>query len=371
MNRSKVVIDLGFGDGGKGRVVDYLCSKTDYPMVIRYCGGDQAGHHVVRPDGTSHVFSHFGSGTFEGAATYWSSNCPVNPISLENEFHVLKNKGFAPEIFLCPKSPVVTPYDINWNLSTRMGRGTCGAGIFATMHREKSHYHLLVEDLFHPTVLKMKLSMISDYYKADIKNITGKIIGTALDLDDFMLSCEFLVNNKSIMMEDQMPNIIKYNRIFESSQGLLLDQDIGFFPHATPSSVGTKNLGKNLDIYLVTRAYQTRHGDGPMSPIVPNSIQENPYEQNKDNNLQGEFRKTLLDLDLIRYAVEKDELINSSETTLVITCLDLVPAELRLFSGGKIITCSSQSEFVDKIKDAAKASKLLVSTGAHGEITEA
>jgi adenylosuccinate synthase len=65
------VIDLGFGDGGKGVAVDNICVNCDaVPLVIRFSGGQQCGHTVMPDAETKHVFSSFGSGTFVGAPTF-------------------------------------------------------------------------------------------------------------------------------------------------------------------------------------------------------------------------------------------------------------------------------------------------------------
>ena len=70
MTQAILLGGLGFGDEGKGATVDYLTRHFGADMVIRYNGGHQAGHRVQLPDGTSHVFSQFGSGYFAGANTH-------------------------------------------------------------------------------------------------------------------------------------------------------------------------------------------------------------------------------------------------------------------------------------------------------------
>ena len=63
-NRRSSVVDLGFGDSGKGTMIDYLARRHEADMVVRFNGGPQAGHNVVLPDGRHHTFSQFGSGSF-------------------------------------------------------------------------------------------------------------------------------------------------------------------------------------------------------------------------------------------------------------------------------------------------------------------
>jgi adenylosuccinate synthase len=104
MKRAIITVGLGFGDEGKGATVDALTRQFEADLVVRYCGGSQAGHNVQLPDGRRHTFSQFGAGTLagtpSGARTYlgprssstrpaWlgkpstlrPSACPTRPIS--------------------------------------------------------------------------------------------------------------------------------------------------------------------------------------------------------------------------------------------------------------------------------------------------
>ena len=58
---STIVVGLGFGDEGKGTIVDALTHKHDFRTIVRFNGGPQAAHHVVKKDGTWHCFSQFAS----------------------------------------------------------------------------------------------------------------------------------------------------------------------------------------------------------------------------------------------------------------------------------------------------------------------
>jgi len=350
------VIGLGFGDEGKGLVTNYLCSNTN-PLVIRYSGGQQAGHTVVK-DGVRHIFSNFGSGTLSGAATYWSKFCTVDPIGLVNELQSLLDKGVHPLLFIDKACPITTPLDVKHNqtLIRDIKNGTCGVGVGVTMEREANHYSLLIGDIAHYNVFMMKIKQIEKYYK-----IHGKI--DLMRFLDCILKIKF---NPHIKFVDKSPN--SFNTIYEGSQGLLLDPDIGFFPHVTRSNVGTKNIitKKNyshLDLYLVTRAYQTRHGIGPMTNInIPHNILADENETNTDHKYQGAFRRTLLDMDLLLYGMEKDPHIKYiKKRTLVITCLDHIVNEYRYTHKGQIVFCNNELEFVDQIRSLLGFDSVLVS----------
>jgi adenylosuccinate synthase len=138
----------------------------------------------------------------------------------------------------------------------------------------------------------------------------------------------------------------------------LLDQHVGFFPHVTRTNTGLKNIHKIIlgtdieepEVYLVTRAYQTRHGNGFMPhQYWAHAIKENPYETNVDTTYQGRFRRTVLDLDLLAYGISAHK-IDTSNATLVITCLDLLPNnEFKLAESCKVIDYKNKFKFINRI----------------------
>ena len=111
------VLGLGFGDEGKGRVVDWLCSHEPDSLVVRFSGGSNASHKVYRSDNSiSHAFSNLGSGTFRGCPTYWSEFCTFDPADLVAECRLLRKVGVGDiNIFVNEDCPVVTSWDKKYN----------------------------------------------------------------------------------------------------------------------------------------------------------------------------------------------------------------------------------------------------------------
>jgi len=341
------VIGLGFGDEGKGQTVSNICRNFEpyNTLVVRFNGGHQAGHTVIY-NGKKHVFANFGSGTLQGFSTYFSEFCTIDPIGIYNETQVLKQQGINnPVLYINPKCPVVTPFDKIRNQydEKNLNHGTVGVGFGTTIQREEDHYSLLLEDLFHPLVLKEKMRLIGNYYNKPVylKNFYKAI--------DFM-QCECDCRVPPTDLETGFENFI-----LEGAQGLLLDQNYGFFPHVTRSNTGSKNIqklfpGKDIEFYLVTRAYQTRHGNGPMTnENIPHKIKLSKNETNVFNNYQGHFRYSLLDVDLLNYGICKDKLIKASKKKFVITCLNAVKNDYRFTTGGKIINCKDKKDFIKKV----------------------
>lgn len=353
----KAVIGLGFGDEGKGLVTNYLSLLDPYAAVVRYSGGQQAGHTVVKGE-VRHVFSSFGSGTLNGAPTYWTEFCTVDPVGLCNELGVLLAKGIAPKLFINGKCPVTTPMDKNMNQFTDAHNGTCGVGVGTTKQREEDHYSLLFEDIFNPTILNIKLGLIQNYYQ-DFCHL--------MVFNDYL---EAIRTAPQIKLFEELPFV--NSKIFEGSQGLLLDQNYGFFPHVTRSNVGTPNildLSSRPDCYAVTRAYQTRHGNGPMTNThIPHKIKANPLETNVYNEWQGELRTSILDLDLLKYGISKDYYLNKNRHTLVITCIDHILDDLRMTINGQLYQAEDEGAFLTKIAETLKFDHVLTSHSDRSEL---
>ncbi len=365
---SHIILGTQFGDEGKGITTDYLANTLTQPLVIRFSGGQQAGHTVVDSFGNRHVFSNFGSGTLRGAPTYWSKYCTFHPNGLTKEYEKLGFlKGNAQKrvkIYVDAMAMVTTPYDILFNQALESARnqkhGSCGVGIGTTVERNTTPYKLYVQDLAHPVILEQKLNAIKLYYDEQVKFSIGAAYYNQWDLEDarkkFLEETKKALDIIEIISEPDMFRTFSNfkNLIFEGSQGILLDMDFGFFPNVTRAHVTSKNamqilkdFGRNkfgdddtLNLYYVTRAYQTRHGAGFMTnEHLPLNLKENPLETNVHNEWQTDFRKSVLDIDLLNYALQCDANFHterSSNKTLVVTCLDQLEGKMQATFKGEL-----------------------------------
>jgi len=153
----------------------------------------------------------------------------------------------------------------------------------------------------------------------------------------------------------------RYELTYESSQGLLLDKDIGFFPNVTPSNLGTKNIANDLNtVYWVTRCYQTRHGNGAMSNQGDDRllIRNDPMETNRTNPNQGEFRRSILDMDFIKYSRGKDDW--DGKEVLVITCMDHMD-EYGFTNNGRLRRFINGNDFAKSVGELLNIDEILVS----------
>src|SRR5512141_1323831 len=113
MKTAYIVVDLGFGDAGKGSIVDYLTQTRDIQDIVRYTGGPHAAHHVVRQDGVSHAFCQFGATFQQDVLSHLARAMIVKPENLMYEGRALEAKG-VPDPFvrlsINPKCRLVISY---------------------------------------------------------------------------------------------------------------------------------------------------------------------------------------------------------------------------------------------------------------------
>lgn len=385
-----VVIGAAFGDEGKGLTTHYLASRYGREaIVVRFNGGAQAGHTVVNNSSQRHIFKHIGSGTFAGATSYLSHFFVSNPILFLEEINNLHALGLKPNVYIDPASIVTTPYDMMINQiieEFRGGRrhGSCGVGFSETIERNlNSTYSLKIADLENPNKLTHILQSIRKEWLPYRLNIL-KVNRISEQWQNIIKSEEifqFFLHQLSIFLElITVSNLdlstINKPLIFEGAQGLMLDQERGWFPHVTRSYTGLKNVlalikgidNPKLNVNYVTRCYLTRHGAGPL----PFEIEDLPYKNVNDqtnltNTYQGALRYAWFNLTLLKSFIQKDhQKLNSSITInphLVITCLDQADDQITFVENNKIFKVSQQ-QFLDKTATTIGISSMFCSYGS-------
>ncbi|WP_107658017.1 adenylosuccinate synthetase [Nocardia suismassiliense] len=310
-----VVVDLGFGDAGKGATVDWLCSPAaglDVSAVVRFNGGAQAAHNVIA-DGRHHTFAQFGSGTFSGVPTLLSQHVLVEPIALAGEARTLAALGVPDPLALLHidgRALLTTPIHIAANRAREDARGSsrhgsCGRGIGETAWYALAHDAPTVSDCLRPMVLRDKLRSLAAHYGPLIAPSEHRYepIDTLVDMYREFAAAVRIVGG------EQLARFARRGRlIFEGAQGVLLDEWRGFHPHTTWSTVEPRNaramlaeIGATGAILGVTRTYMTRHGAGPL-PTEDHTL-EFPEPHNTTGPYQGDFRLGHLDPILLRYAI--------------------------------------------------------------------
>lgn len=388
--RSYAVIGAGFGDEGKALMVDHLVRHLNSKVVARFNGGGQASHTVQTVDGHRHIFSSASAGTFAGAGTFFGERFIVNPYLIDSEMAELKHKGFEPDLYCHDHARVTTIFDMAINAAIELERGdqrhgSCGIGINETVTRHERGFPLTAEHL---------RSSSRKELAAVLKRIHREWVPTRLkELGIHDLPTSFHMKTGEVLKNDNYDeHVIRLlmgamhlkvgdsigsgeledtHLVLEGAQGLMLDEELGVFPHVTrsltglPYAIETSSWAWHSEIVpvYVTRAYATRHGAGHLKHegefiTLGDKVKE---RTNVTNTWQGSFRFAPLDLQELRRFIDLDlrrghrvarESGDKVGTPLIaLTCLDQLDEHVRVYDAdGRLQTIHSSylPEFVTK-----------------------
>ncbi|WP_250286034.1 adenylosuccinate synthetase [Frankia sp. CiP1_Cm_nod2] len=321
-----IVVDLGFGDAGKGTVVDHLCARAaargrPVRAVIRFNGGAQAAHNVVTDDGRHHTFAQIGSGAFTaGTATHLSRHMLVDPLALAAEADHLEAAGVPgplARLTVHRDALLTTPYHVAANRARERARvparhGSCGMGIgetaaYALAHPEDSPR---AGDCLAPARLRRVLTTLRDRLADEL----GPPAVAAPAVDDCVAAFRAFADAVELVDDGYVGRLLRGGPVvFEGAQGVLLDEWHGFHPYTTWSTTTPANADKLLaDAGMagealrlgVVRAYTTRHGAGPLVTEDAELTAALPDVHNGTGPWQGAFRVGHFDAVAHRYAVD-------------------------------------------------------------------
>ncbi|MDQ3337155.1 MAG: adenylosuccinate synthetase [Myxococcota bacterium] len=349
----EVVLGLGFGDEGKGTLVDWLGRRAVGEgaralLVIRWNGGPQAQHHVVTDDDRVHCFAQLGSASFvPGARTHLAGDMAVDLYALHAEIDALSaTTGIAAAAYrdlvtVDPRCPLVTPWHATVNLVRETLRGagrhgSTGRGIgeaklgpvrMATGELSGNYDFLARLREVRAALLARARTAIERAEHAARDDIAHAHELIARATTDAVLDAYLAAAREPITLSEHLPHADHV--IFESAQGALLDRDHGFFPHVTPSRITRRavrdvarslDIAGPLDVWGVLRAYQTRHGEGPLPTQDDTLARRLPELHNREDGAAGRFRVGWFDAVLARHAIAFAGPIDH----LAVTCLDRV-----------------------------------------------
>ncbi|MFL5345650.1 MAG: adenylosuccinate synthetase [Hyalangium sp.] len=382
-----VIVDLGFGDSGKGLLTDFLVRRTGASLVVRYNGGAQAGHNVVTPDGRHHTFAQFGAGTFlPGVRTFLSRHVVVHPTALLVEAAVLQGKGVE-DVFsrvrISERARVITPFHQAANRLRELARGdarhgSCGVGVGETVQDSLEHPAEAVQagDLRDGAVLRSKLRRIRERKHAELSALwaLGRTV-PAMErergifereevLDAWIEQATRLAKLGLVVPDSTLTGWMEEasSVVFEGAQGVLLDEWKGFHPFTTWSCCTASNalelIAESAPDAQVTRvgvlrSYAVRHGAGPL-PTETKMLRPGATEHNAFNDWQGPVRYGWFDAVLARYALD----VLGGVDVLALTHLD-APSPSRSWA-----VCSAYAgewwaeEYADLVADRIAAGTL-------------
>ena len=316
--RTIAVIGKNFGDEGKGFTCSCLASSLKNALIIKHNGGGQAGHTVEDPEGKWRFIHHqIGAGAEYHVPTLFADSFMPDLFQLGKEVkEFMELFGFQPILYSEKKARITTVDDVLLNMGAEVARGknrhgSCGMGIEECVQRNAAGYGITVEELATMTKqdLLHRLKQIRKEYTGRRAKILGiypsnpyyEMLNNETVLENFVIEVKENVKLLKLVDADRIWLEEYQNLIFETGQGLLLDQNYeAYAPHLTSSKTGIHNpavflekRGLSLEeaIY-VTRPYVTRHGNGPLPCEVDPSELPGVGEDltNRPNEWQGTLR---------------------------------------------------------------------------------
>lgn len=347
-----LVVDLGFGDAGKGLLTDYLARTTAAELVVRFNGGAQAGHNVVTGDGRHHTFSQFGSGSFiAGVKTHLARPVVVHPTALRVEADRLALSGVRDaleRLSIDPECRVTTPFQQAAGRIRELTRGearhgSCGVGFGETVKDslESPELSLRFADLTRPERVRDRLFAQRAHKVREFERLKGQQLSSAVDreysaflepdLPDRWLAAAGQVAQRVRSIRDEDLSAGAQSMVFEGAQGILLDEHFGFHPHTTFSQCGfagalalltRMDFRGDVQRIGVLRSHMVRHGPGPL-PTEDERVSARTVEMhNETGPWQKHVRKGWPDLVLLDYALRASGGVDE----LAITHLDALHA---------------------------------------------
>jgi adenylosuccinate synthase len=324
------IVGSQLGDEGKGALVDLWGGDAD--IVVRYQGGDNAGHTVVE-GGEEYKLSLVPSGAVRDKVGVLGNGCVVNPRTLFDELDTLQEKGLDPDVRVAKRAHVILPYHrrldgIEEEVKADSGVkvGTTGRGIGPTYEDKAGRRGIRVGDLLDPDVLRERLEYAVEQKRSLIEDVYGLEAGEECDVD--ALHEEFSEFGRRLEENGMVVDCGDFlhrrrqegdSLMFEGAQGTLIDIDHGNYPYVTSSNptAGAAATGSGLgptvvgqgEVVGIVKAYLSRVGEGPL----PTELDGDDHEESLADFIRekgGEFgtvtgrprRIGWLDMPMLRHA---------------------------------------------------------------------
>ena len=330
-----VIVGAQWGDEGKGKVVDLLAEQAE--LVIRFQGGNNAGHTIVRDD-VKWKFHLIPSGIlYPGRLCAIGNGVVIDPKVLTAELDDLRAKGMdLSGLRISANAHLIMPYHMLLDHAgeAKLGKlqiGTTRRGIGPCYADKAARLGIRVQDLLDEKILKKKIAAAMEP-----KRLSLRPFAKSPELDLQSMTEDYLTYGHRI--EQYIADTARLtwdvlddggNVIFEGAQGTLLDIDHGTYPFVTSSNpvsasacTGTGVGPKDIDeVWGVAKAYATRVGAGPFPTEIDDELGTTIREAGGEyGTTTGRARRVgWIDLVALRYAAR----INSL-THLAITKLDVL-----------------------------------------------
>ncbi len=281
------VIGAQWGDEGKGKIIDWLANRAE--MVVRFQGGNNAGHTIVVGDKT-YKLSLLPSGVIQGKRSIIGNGVVVDPWSLSEEIARLGEAGIqvTPDVLVLAENavlvlPIHRELDAVREMSNSSKLGTTKRGIGPAYEDKVGRRAIRVVDLKDLASLPAKIDRLLAHHNALRRGAGAEEIDAGALLAELTaIAPKILPYIGSSWRELDAARRGGKRVLFEGAQAVLLDIDHGTYPYVTSSNtvagqaaagsgIGPRQIGYVLGI---TKSYTTRVGDGPFPTEQSNAIGE-------------------------------------------------------------------------------------------------
>jgi len=282
------IIGAQWGDEGKGKIVDLLAENAK--AVVRYSGGDNAGHTVINPYGEFKLHL-VPSGIFhKGAICIIGNGVAVNPAILLEEIEEMQKRGVdTSRLFISDRAHLIMPYHTLFDglEEERRGEsaiGTTRKGIGPVFADKIARLGIRTSDLLNKDNFRARLSQVLENKNAILTKIyNAKPLSLEEIYNQYLSYADKLapfIRDTGALLRDIISK--KQHVILEGAQGTMLDPDFGTYPYVTSSSpiASGSCTGSGINIRQINhiigvfKAYTTRVGGGPMPTELKDKVGE-------------------------------------------------------------------------------------------------
>ncbi|NIH86492.1 adenylosuccinate synthase [Amycolatopsis granulosa] len=338
-----VLIGAQWGDEGKGKATDLLGDRVQW--VVRYQGGNNAGHTVVLPNGENFALHLIPSGILTpGVTNVIGNGVVVDPGVLLDELDGLEKRGVdTSRLLLSADAHLIMPYHVAIDKVTEryLGSrkiGTTGRGIGPCYQDKIARVGVRVQDLLDEKIFRQKVEAALEFKNQVLVKVYNR---KALDADqvaDEVLAAGEKFAHRIADTRLQLNKALERGEtvLLEGSQGTLLDVDHGTYPFVTSSNptAGGASAGSGIGPGRITtvlgilKAYTTRVGSGPFPTELNDAMGEHLRKAGGEFGVTtGRSRRTgWFDAVIARYATRVNGITDFFLTKLdVLSGLDRVP----------------------------------------------
>ncbi len=336
-----VVIGAQWGDEGKGKIVDHLAERAS--MVVRYQGGNNAGHTVTIGSTVLRLHQVPSGITRPHVAAVLAHGMVINPPALVEELDRLAALGISTEnLHISPNAHLVMPYHIlldeaEEELRGAHALGTTRRGIGPAYTDKVARRGLRMQDLIDPARFRARLEVALERVNLELTRIFGREPMTADEIvEKYAPAAERLapyVEDTSLLIQKALQR--GETVLLEGAQATMLDIDFGTYPYVTSSSpsAGGACQGSGISprqvsaVLGVVKVYTSRVGMGPFPTELKDDIGDWIVERGHEYGTTTGRRRRCgwIDLVSLRYAARLNGF-----TGLALTRLDVLSGLSRI-----------------------------------------